>query len=70
MLHGIEYIPEITMEEVREFVEIQMDDPILSLDLDNDVAIYVSKHLEILHKLILGDVTVDDATKQLGRLTL
>lgn len=65
-----EFIPEMTIEEIREFVELQTDDPILSLDTSSELAEYMRQHIGILHRLIMGDLTLDDATKELGRLEL
>jgi hypothetical protein len=65
-----ECIPEISLEELRDFVELQCDDSIIELDSDNNHVNYMRSHLRIVHNLILNEISIDEATRQLGRLEL
>lgn len=65
-----ECIPEISVEELRDFVELQCDDSVIDLDSDNSHVNYMRAHLKIVHDLILNEISIDEATKQLGRLEL
>lgn len=65
-----EILAEITVEELRDFVELQCDDSVMHMDSEDRVVNYLRGHLRILHALILNEFTVDEATKALGRLEL
>lgn len=65
-----ECIPTVTLEELQDFVELQCDDSVIALDSDNSHVNYMQSHLRIIHSLIMNEISVDEATKQLGQLEL
>lgn len=70
MSYGHNYQDEVTIEQVREFVETQLEDEILSMHFANDKAEYMRKHMTLLHSLIIGDVSLDTALEQMKDIEL